>query len=195
MMRMADSERNETRSARFDTRRITTLAILTCVAAAVSFFESAFPPLIPMAPGAKLGLSNVAPLLALILLGVGDAYIVMSLKCLTGAMFSGGMSLMYSVPSGFAALTVEVLLFLFIFDRVSIAGISLIGAVIFNAVQVGVACAITGVNLITLLPWLMLAGLLAGAFTGLLTYNIVKKLPYSAYGGNRKRICINSATE
>ena len=63
--------------------------------------------------------------------------------------------------------------------------ISLIGAMIFNSVQLFVACLVTKVNLIMLLPWLLLAGLLAGAFTGFLTYAIILRLPYSVYERRR----------
>lgn len=168
----------------FDTRRVTTLALLVCVALIAGLVENAFPPLMPLAPGAKLGLGNIAPLLALIMLSVGDAYLVMLVKCLLGALVSGGVTgLMYSVPSGVLALTVEVLLFLLAFDRMSVAMISLIGAVAFNAAQLGVATAVTGVSMLPLLPLMMTAGLLAGAFTGLLAYTLIKKAPYSAFRG------------
>lgn len=170
-----------------DTRRLVVLAFLVAVALVVSFIESMLPPAILLAPGAKLGLGNIAPLIALIILGVGDAFIVTALKCLLGAIVTGGVSgLMYSVPSGMLALAVEVLLFYTVFDRISVAMISLIGAIVFNCVQLGVASLVTGVNLLTLLPWLATAGLLAGAFTGLLAYYIVKRLPYSVYGGVRR---------
>lgn len=169
-----------------NTRRLVVLAFLVAIALVVSLIESALPPAILLAPGAKLGLSNIAPLIALIVLGAGDAFIVTAIKCLMGAVLSGGVSgLMYSVPSGLISLAVEALLFYTVFDKISIAMISLIGAVVFNCVQLFVASLVTGVNLLTLLPWLMTAGVLAGAFTGLLAYYIVKKLPYSVYGGGR----------
>ncbi len=171
------------RRNRSATRRLTLIAFLVAAALVVSLIESMLPSLIPLAPGAKLGLSNVAPLMALIVLGVGDAFAVMLLKCLLGATITGGLSgLMYSLPAGIVSLAVEILLFYTVFDRMSVAMISLIGAVVFNCVQLFMAEIITGVSLITLLPWLMTAGVLAGAFTGLLTYYIVKKLPYSVYG-------------
>lgn len=165
-----------------DTRRLTLIAFLVAVALIVSLIESALPS-IPLAPGAKLGLSNIAPLFALILLGVGDAYAVMILKCLLGATLGGGLTgLMYSVPSGLVSLTVEVVLIKLLLGKMSVAGISLVGAVVFNAMQVLMASVITGVNLVILLPVLMAAGVLAGGFTGLLTYYIVKKLPHTVYG-------------
>lgn len=173
------------RDGKADTRRITTLALLVCVALIAGLVENAFPPLMPLAPGAKLGLGNIAPLLALIMLSVCDAYAVLLVKCLLGALISGGVTgLMYSVPSGVLALTVEILLFLLLFDKMSVAMISLIGAIVFNAAQLCVATAVTGVSMLPLLPLMMGAGLLAGAFTGLLSYTLIKKLPYSAIRGN-----------
>jgi len=163
------------------------IALLVAAAAAISLVENAFPPLIPVAPGAKLGLSNVAPLAALVLLGVPDAFAVMLIKCLLGAALSGGLSgLMYSVPAGLAALCVEVLLFKLAFGKTSLAMISLMGATVFNAVQWLAAVVITGVNLMALLPPLLFAGVLAGAFTGLLTYYIINKLPYSVFRSGRR---------
>ena len=75
-----------------DTRRLVVLAFLVAVALVVSFIESMLPPAILLAPGAKLGLGNIAPLIALIILGVGDAFIVTALKCLLGAIVTGGVS-------------------------------------------------------------------------------------------------------
>ncbi len=170
-----------------DTRRLTVLSLTVAVALVATFIESRIPPLISVAPGAKMGLGNIAPLIALIVLGVGDAYIVTAVKCLLGAFITGGVSgLMYSVPSGFIALTIEVLLFAVVFDKLSVTMISIIGAVVFNLVQLLVASLITGVGLMTLLPLLVVAGAIAGAVTGLLTYHIVKKLPYSVFGSSRR---------
>ncbi len=169
---------------RVDTRRLTTLALLTAAALVLSLVESMLPPLLPIAPGAKLGLSNIAP----ILLGVPDAFIVMTVKSLLGAALSGGLSgLMYSLPSGTASLAVEALMFYLLFGKTSLSMISLVGAVVFNAVQLCVACAVTGVDLLPLLPPLIAAGILAGAFTGLAAYYIIKKLPYTVYGVRRRK--------
>ena len=177
-----NEKRHATKARMSNTRRLTMLAFLIAVALVVSLVESSLPS-IPLAPGAKLGLSNIAPLFALIMLGVGDAFIVMLLKCLLVATLSGGLTgLMYSVPSGILSLAVEVILIKLALGKMSVSCISLVGAVVFNAVQVLMASVITGVNLVVLLPVLMTAGVLAGGFTGLLTYYIIKKLPYSVYG-------------
>lgn len=173
---------NENSRKMSPTRRLTVLAFAVAVALVVAVVESLLPSP-PLAPGAKLGLSNIAPLFALLALGVGDAFVVMILKCMLSATLSGGLSgLMYSLPSGLASLAVETALVYLVFDKMSVAGISLVGAVVFNSVQLVPASLITGVNLIALLPYMIAAGVLCGAFTGLLTYYVVKKLPYSVYG-------------
>lgn len=185
MKRLANFKEHRS-ERRFDARRIAVLAVLVCIGLVVSVVENMFPPPIPLAPGAKLGLGNAASLIALIVLGVPDAFIVSILKCLLGALISGNVAgLMYSVPSAIIALLVETALYKLLFGKVSVPMISLIGAMVFNAVQLLVACFVTGVNLITLLPWLLLAGLLAGAFTGFLAYTIIIRLPYSVYGRRR----------
>ena len=177
---------NSVATGRLDTRRLTMLALLVCIAVLAGIVENAFPPLMPLAPGAKLGLGNIAPLLALILLGTPDAFLVLIVKCLLGAFLSGGVTgLMYSVPAGVVSLAVETVIFVFLIGKVSVPLISLIGAVTFNAVQLSVATAVTRVNMLPLLPLLMTAGLLAGAFTGLLTYALIKRLPYSVVRGSR----------
>ncbi len=180
------AKRSEDRS-KGNTRRLTILAFLVSTALMVSLIESVFPSIIPLAPGAKLGLSNISPLIALIVLGVPDALCVMLVKCFLSALISGGLSgLMYSLPAGIASLAVEIVLFELLVGKMSVAGISLVGAVVFNCMQLLMASIITGVNLIALFPWLMLAGVLAGAFVGLLTYLLIKKLPYSIFGISKR---------
>lgn len=170
-----------------NTKRLVTLALLTAIASVIAIVENMLPSPMPLAPGAKLGLGNVAVLAALIVLGVGDAFAVMLLKSLVGALASGNVSgLMYSLPSGAIALAVEAALFCLLFDKVSVGLISLVGAVAFNCVQVLVASLVTGVNLGALVPWMIVAGMLAGAFSGLLTYYIIKKLPMSVFGATEK---------
>lgn len=163
-------------------KRLAMLALAVAFALVVAYVESVLPSPVPVAPGVKIGLSNIAPLIVLVLASAGDAFIVMIIKCLLNAVIVGGLSgLMYSLPAGILALAVEVLLFKLLFGKMSIAMISLIGAIVFNAVQLFMASVITGVNLIALLPYMCLASVLVGAFTGLLTYYIIKKLPYSVF--------------
>ena len=90
--------------------KIATAAVLSAAALAVYVVESLFPPLI--LPGAKMGLSNVFVLLALVCLGVGYAFAALAVKIAVGNLIVGNFStLMYSLPAGAISLAVMSLLF------------------------------------------------------------------------------------
>ena len=84
---------------------------------------------------------------------------------------------MYSAPAGIASFAVMALLYRFAFDRIGIPSISLFAAVVFNAVQLGIAGAISGVNLMGLLPVMLVAGVLAGFTVGLICWLTVRYIP------------------
>lgn len=163
-------------------KRITRVALFTAIALILNLVESTLPPLLPFAPGAKMGLSNLVTLVALMILGYGDAYLILALKCLLGSVFGGNITaLIYSVPAGFASLTVQVLAYHFLYKRLSIMSVSFIGAFVFNAVQVGVASLVTGANLAAILPFMLIASLIAGLAVGIAAFLTVKYLPKKIY--------------
>lgn len=140
--------------------------------------ENAFPPLMAFAPGAKLGLSNAVILSALILLGYTDAFMVLLVKVLLGSVFSGNVSaLLYSMPAALLSYATMAILYRFVFDKISIPSISLLSAVVFNGVQLGVAGYIAGVNLAGILPVMLLASVIAGLIVGMTSWLLVRYLP------------------
>ncbi len=159
-------------------KRLTRTALFGAVALIVFLVENAFPPLMSFAPGAKLGLSNAVVFLAIMMLGYTDAFAVLLIKLTLGSVFSGNVAaLMYSAPAGLASFAVMALLYRFAFDRIGIPSISLFAAVVFNAVQLGIAGAISGVNLMGLLPVMLVAGVLAGFTVGLICWLTVRYIP------------------
>jgi len=75
------------------------LAILTALALVVSLFESVIP--LPfIAPGAKLGLSNIVILVTLVVFGFREGFIVGVLKSITLMFVSGSVSSMFYSLSG-----------------------------------------------------------------------------------------------
>ncbi|MDR2202212.1 MAG: Gx transporter family protein [Clostridiales bacterium] len=164
------------------TKRLTITAFFTAAALILGLIENALPPVFAFAPGVKLGLANVVSLVALIILGAGEAYAVLLIRCLLLSVFSGNISgLMYSLPAGFAALTVQTLLYLFVFPRVSLMLISLAAAAVHNAAQLAVASAVVRFNLFAILPLTLTAGVIAGLFVGITAYYAVRLLPKSLY--------------
>ena len=158
----------------FSVKKTVFTAVLACLALITFMIESLFPPII--VPGAKLGLSNFFILTALIFLGSFEAVAVFLIKIVLGSIFSGNISaLLYSLPSGAVSLAVEIFLIRKI--KTSVLSASALGAIINNAVQLTVFVLITNtVGLYAYLPYLLLIGLLAGAFNGVLCVFISKTL-------------------
>ena len=117
-----------------DTKRLVTLAMLVSVAMILSYLESLVPPLVAI-PGVKLGLSNVATLFALLLLGPLSAVSVSLVRVfLSALLFGNAMALIFSLSGACLSLLVMI-----IFSRTKIfspVGISIIGAVAHNAGQI-----------------------------------------------------------
>lgn len=155
---------------------------MTAVALLLNLVESMLPPMLPYAPGAKIGLGNLVTLLAFVLLGYADTYLILALRCLLASVFGGNVSaLIYSVPAGFISLTVQILLYHFLFGFVSIMSISFAGATVHNAVQVAVASAVVKTNLMAMLPFMLAASIVAGLTVGITAFLIIKYLPKKVY--------------
>ena len=161
--------------------KIATAAVLSAAALAVYVVESLFPPLI--LPGAKMGLSNVFVLLALVCLGVGYAFAALAVKIAVGNLIVGNFStLMYSLPAGVISLAVMSLLFFNGKSRFGLIALSVAGAVVHNAVQNAVYALVTDTPAgLSLLPYLALIGVLSGAIVGAATYFALKIVPKSQW--------------
>ncbi len=148
---------------------------MLALALIVSLIESYIPPIIPMLPYAKIGLCNVVLLACFLLVGVGEGYIVLVLKCLLAAVYAGSFStLIWSLPSALVAYTVMVLLHktkLF-----STTGLSVAGGMIHNFVQILVATIVIGTSVFYYLPYMLLAGGIAGLVTGIVCHFAVEGL-------------------
>lgn len=163
-------------------KRLVRISLFTAMALLMYILESMLPPLLAFAPGAKMGLSNVITLLAIILLGYADAYIVLLARNILGALIVGNPgSLIYSVPSGLVSLTVMSVLYMFLVPGFSIMAISFIGAVFHNITQVIIASIITSTNLLAILPLMLGASIIAGLFVGITAFLVVKYLPENIY--------------
>ena len=123
---------------RFSGKRLAVLGVLAALSLAVHTIESAFPPLFGI-PGAKLGLSNLFSMLALVVYGPLDAFCILLARTLLGALIGGSASsLLFSLSGGGAALLVSILLIYFAVPRVSYLAVNIAAAVIHNIVQVAV---------------------------------------------------------
>lgn len=159
------------------TKKLTLCALLTALALGLSYMERFLPlQLIIPLPGIKLGLANVVTLVALCYLGKRYAFGVLIARCLLGALFGGLSGLAFSLVGGVLALTVMCLGAKS--KKISIYGISVMGAAAHNVGQIAVAMVVMGSYYVAAyLSWLLLISVVTGLLTGGLSAGVLRLLP------------------
>jgi heptaprenyl diphosphate synthase len=165
------------------TFRIVFIGLLVSQALALYTIESMIP--VPfIAPGAKLGLTNLITVIALYTLdSKKDILLIIILRLLLSTMFSGNLStLMYGVVGAILSYYIMILVKIIGKDKVSIIGVSASGAFFHNVGQLIVASImVQNIAVMLYLPLLSLAGIGTGIFIGTTANFVVKhmsKLPY-----------------
>ena len=156
--------------------RITRLALLTAIALTIFLAEAQLPALTAV-PGVKLGLANIVTVYAMFALGPGDALLVLSARVFLGAVFSGQMmTLIYSAAGGFLSWCVLCLLRkLLTGEQIWLA--SPVAAVFHNLGQLLAAAAVLrSWAVMAWLPYLIIAAILAGLFTGVAAQALLRRL-------------------
>ena len=158
------------------TRRVTRLALLTAIALTIFMVEAQIPSPIAI-PGVKLGLANIVTVWLMFTFGARDAALVLTARIFLGAVFSGNMStILYSAGGGFLAWCVLWLLSK-VLTRDQIWLASPVSGVFHNIGQLAVAAAVMKTTVVfAYLPYLLIAGVAAGAFTGFCAQFLVKRL-------------------
>lgn len=136
-------------------------------------------------PGAKLGLSNLFSMLALVVYGPLDALLILLARTLLGAFVAGNASsLLFSLSGGGAALLVSILLIYFAVPRVSYLAVNIAAAVMHNIVQVAVFVWETSTLAnFSLLPYFALVGVLSGAAVAAVGLLLFKRIPERIFYG------------
>ena len=155
--------------------RITRLALLTAIALTIFLAEAQLPALTAV-PGVKLGLANIVTVYAMFALGPGDALLVLSGRVFLGAVFSGQMmTLIYSAAGGFLSWCVLCLLRkLLTGEQIWLA--SPVAAVFHNLGQLLAAAVLRSWAVMAWLPYLIIAAILAGLFTGVAAQALLRRL-------------------
>lgn len=162
------------RRNRISTKKVTVYALFTALCIVLGYLESLLE-LNFIAPGVKLGLSNSA---ALILASRGDlkgAWLVNIARILLSALLFGSpVSLVFSLCAGVASLIA--LSFFIRIKSLSLIGTGIISGAVHNSVQCAVAVFFVSSGILFYLPILILCGGVCGAFIGLLSQIISKKM-------------------
>ena len=155
--------------------KIAQYGLLTALALVLSYLESLIPPL--WVPGVKLGLPNLAVVFALYRLGWKDACAISLVRVvLVTLLFGNGAALAYSIAG--AALSLSLMGLLKKTRKFSTVGVSVAGGVAHNAGQILVAMALLETSrLAWYLPVLWVSGTIAGVLVGLVSGELVRRVP------------------
>lgn len=146
---------------------------------ALAFLFSYIESLIPInlgIPGVKLGLANLVVIVSLYVMGARAAFAVaMARILLSGFTFGSLFAMLYSMAGGLLSFGVMALLKKS--RRFSVVGVSVAGGVFHNVGQILVAILVVRtVALVTYLPILMVAGVVAGVVIGILGAAVIRRV-------------------
>jgi heptaprenyl diphosphate synthase len=154
-------------------KQVALLGVFLAYTLVISLIERMIP-LSFTIPGMRLGLANVAILLALYLFPLPQALLLLLMKCLMAAIFGGSpAALLYSLGGSLLSFAVMLLLLRLFHDHLSPLGLSVAGAAFHNTGQILVACLLLQSWAVLLyLPILLLIGTATGAIVGILVQRL-----------------------
>lgn len=159
-------------------KQISLCGILLALALALSYAERFIPlqMFVPL-PGIKLGLANTVILLCLAVFKTRYAFLILIPRCFLGAVFGGGITgLLFSLCGGLLSLAVMAAAGKT--GKLSVYGISVIGAAAHNVGQILVAMVLMDSLYVGgYLPWLLLTAVVTGLLTGSLCAGILRVFP------------------
>ena len=161
------------------TKQLTLCAVLTALALAFSYLENFFHYPWPFPSPASNWAANIVTVFALYALGPAQALLILTGRCLLGAVFAGNMNaLIFSLLGGFSAMLVMILLSRS--RHLSIYGVSIGGAAAHNCGQIAAACLTLGsMAPLYYLPILLGASLITGAVTGVAAACLFRALAHT----------------
>ena len=157
-------------------RHMTRLALLTAIALTI-FMAEAQLPVVTVVPGIKLGLANIVTVYATFTMGPRDTLMILCARVFLGAVFSGQMmTLIYSAAGGFLSWCI-LLILRKLLNRGQIWLCSPVAGVFHNLGQLLAAAAVMKTwTVLAYLPYLILAGIIAGLFTGVAAQALLGRL-------------------
>ena len=158
------------------TKRLTELSFLTGLSLIIFVVELRFPDIIPV-PGVKLGLANIITVYVVYKYRAVETVILVLSRVLLGALFASSISaLIYSLSGAICCLAGMILLRRIIPLRWMWL-CSIIGAILHNTGQIIAAAAVMrSFAVLAYYPILIISGCIAGAFTGICTQLVIKKI-------------------
>jgi len=160
-------------------QRTLIFVMLLAMALVLSVLESMLPPPLPF-PGVRLGLTNVMTVVTLLALGPRSGIALAALRSVLGGLFVGtflSVGFFLSVGGALASAVVMALALRWLRPTLSLVGVSVLGSLTHNTVQLGLAWAffVQQGALFYYLPVLWLLALVSGTLTGLVLSEVERR--------------------
>lgn len=156
-------------------RKITRLSILLSLSIVLSIVESLIPIFNGIIPGLKIGLANIAIMVALYAYGMKEAIFVSIARIFIVGMLRTGLfniTFFFSISGAILSL-----IMMFIFKKInlfSIIGVSIIGSIFHTIGQIIVAIIfVKNANILYYLPFLILFAIPTGLLIGYISRKLV----------------------
>ena len=148
------------------TKKISIMAIFVAIGLVFQYIESRFTPV--NIPGGKLGLANMVSIINIFMFGGINATFIAVLRATLGCLLFGGISAVpYSVSGAFFAVLSMWVAKKWLYPKISMVGISIIGAALHNISQIFVAVLMfSSWYVLSYLPGLLVIAVICGAATG-----------------------------
>jgi len=149
--------------------RIAVTGIFSALALVISLLEKTVTAGLPLPPGVKPGLGNIAVMLVCFSFGISYALCIVVIKSGFMLLVSGVSAAFISLCGGLVSVIVMYFLHRLLKDRAGYLGISVIGAVFHNAGQMlAASILVRSAVYMTYAPVLGLAGVICGIITGII---------------------------
>lgn len=160
------------------TRRVILLALFVAIASVLHVIESLIPVPIPV-PGIKLGLANIVSLAVIVMFDWQSAIYVVLVRICIASLFGGtflGVTFLLSLGGAFASTVIMAYASFRLQPPFSLIGVSIMGAVTHNIVQLIIAgLIVSSMGLLWYIPYLVLFAVPMGLITGITLYYFLKK--------------------
>lgn len=159
-----------------NTKRISRLSILTAIALIIFIVELNLTNL-SQVPGLKLGLANIVTVYALYRYKASETAMIVTVRVLVGVFLSGKIdALPYSAAGAFVCL-LGIIFMKRIIPKERLWLSSVVGAILHNFGQIAAAVILMKTfSVIAYLPILLVTGCIAGAFTGIASQELLKRI-------------------
>lgn len=176
------------RKSQITTQKITRLSLLAAASVVLGYIEGILCALMPLPPGIKLGLANTVVLYSIYTLGPGYSVILIILKVILTGFMSGNLAAAFLYSMGGAVLSLITMLLVKTLgrDKVSIVGVSVVGAVFHNVGQILIASLLLQTpGLMFYVFILMISAVVTGTLTGIAGNQVLRVLSVPGDKGRR----------